>query len=102
MSEYTSGQRLVRARPTGEHVVYIPAESGTEDEKFYNGVWLGTFPLRGDADIDAAAPELLEALQNLVRAEELFVEESGMILDDLVSSAVECARLAIAKAEGRS
>lgn len=50
--------------------------------------------------LHAAAPALLAALINLVTAEDRYVRESGMKLDDPISAAVEDARAAIHAANG--
>lgn len=57
---------------------------------------------KANARLIASAPELLEALKDLVSAEEQYVEDAKAQLDDPISDAVESARAAIAKAEGRS
>lgn len=54
----------------------------------------------GNASLLAAAPDLLEALRGLVNALEMEPGPRGVM--DLVPGAIEKARAAIARAEGRS
>lgn len=55
-----------------------------------------------NTNLIAAAPDLLEALQNLVMQEEAFTSESGIPLEDPIRQAVKKAKAAIAKAKGEN
>ena len=55
-----------------------------------------------NAHLIAAAPDLLAALKAIIAAEESFMADTGCECDDEVAQAVEVARAAIAKADGRS
>jgi hypothetical protein len=55
-----------------------------------------------DARLIAAAPELLEALKNLLRVEESWCSLNEMCNRGDLDAAMEKARAAIAKAEGES
>ena len=70
---------------------YVVVESADDEGRY------GAIALEADARLIAAAPELLEALEDLVRLAEMSMREAGeyMVDDELTNS-----RAAIAKARG--